>query len=249
MESQRTILVEKAKLTAQAEAEREHPIVALLTGSAAWGTLSSRSDIDIIFVVSEPGAVSYRYYLPGLTGVDIRTEVGRIPLPYLRRVLVSGYGDEISTGLREQIANGRILLGDRSLGESLISDFADLKPKKRLLGEYLHQAREALGSARRSVSADEPVGFGCALDEFTKNLWRLVLVSTHQVGVQKDKHEIRAARSKLRPNRLEAYCRSRRIAGADRGKAAASILASRKAIARALDLAGVDPRILGDCEV
>lgn len=249
MESQRKTLVEKAKRIARAEADRQKPAVALLTGSAAWGTLSSRSDIDIIFVVSDAGAVSYRYYLPGLADVDIRTEVGRIPLPYLKQVLASGYDDEISTGLREQIGNARILLGDEALGNSLIGDFADLKPKKRLLGEYLHHAREALGQARVSLMEEEPVGFGCALDEFTKNLWRLVLVSAHRVGVQKDKHEIRAARRTLGPSRLEAYCVSRRIAGVGRAGAAGLLRASRNAISRTLELTGVDPGILGDSEV
>ena len=249
MELQRKTLVEKAKRIARTEADRRKPEVALLTGSAAWGTLSSRSDIDIVFVVSEPGAVSYRYYLPGLTDVDIRTEVGRIPLPYLKQVLAAGYDDEISTGLREQIANARVLLGNREIEDSLVTDFASLKPRRRLLGEYLHHAREALRRARSSITYEDRVGFACAIDEFTKNLWRLVLVSTRRVGVQKDKHEIRAARRTLEAAQLDTYLRSRRIAGVRRKEAGGFLRASTRAISRTLESVGVDSTILGDSEV
>ena len=249
MESQQDKLVEKANRIARKEAGRRRPAVALLTGSAAWGTLSSRSDIDILFVSSEPGTVSYRYYLPGLTGVEIRTEVGRIPLAYLTGVLASGYHDEISTGIREQVRNARVLLGDEDLGKSLISDFADLKPKKRLLGEYLHRAREALNQARMSSRQEDRVGFACAIDEFSKNLWRLVLVSAHRVGVQKDKHEIRAARRELNAGRLKAYRVSRRISQVDGAKSVALLGATRKVISGALALVGVEEKILGESEV
>jgi hypothetical protein len=200
-------------------------------------------------VSSQPGAVSYRYYLPELTDVEVRTEVGRIPLTYLKDVLASGYHDEITTGIREQVRNARVLLGDEDLGKSLITGFAGLKPKRRLLGEYLHHAREALTRARGSSPVKDRVAFTCAVDEFSRNLWRLVLVSIHRVGVQKDKHEIRAARRELDPRTLEIYRVSRRISKVDRTGAAAVLRAAGKALSQALALVGVDNKILGESEV
>jgi hypothetical protein len=249
MRSQREILSEKALRIAHIEAGRQKPEVALLTGSAAWGTLSSRSDIDVIFVSSGSGGVYYRYYLPGLTDVEIRTEVGRIPLTYLRRILASGYDDEISTGIREQLKNARFLLGDENLGRSLISGFSNLRPKKRLLGEYLHKCREALKRARGQGTEAGPIEIACALDESVKHLWRLILVSLHHAGVQKDKHEIGAARRELGRRELEVYRESRRISDIDRAEAGSLLSASREVLKRALALVGVGEGILGDSEV
>lgn len=249
MEPQRDRLIDRALRIAHAEAGRQSPAVGLLTGSAAWGTLSARSDIDIIFVPSEPGAVSYRYYLPELTEVDIRTEVGRIPLPYLKEVLAAGYYDEISTGIREQLRNARFLLGDEKLGRSLIAGFDVLKPKKRLLGEYLHNAREALKNARAGENEKDRIRSAIAIHELAKNLWRLILVSIYQVGVQKDKHEIRAARRELAPGELESYRLARRVSNTGRTKVEAILRASRDTISRALSLVGVEDRILGESEV
>jgi predicted nucleotidyltransferase len=249
MVTQRKALAVLARKIAEVEAKRQRPIAALLTGSAAWGTISSRSDIDIIFISNESDAVSYRYYMPALTGISVRTEVGRIPLSYLRDILASGYSDEISTGVREQIRNARLLFGDSRLAGRLIEEFAELKPRKRLLGEYLFKAREALRKAREALSHGSRVSTMLELDEVSKNLWRLVLVSKHRTGVQKDKHELRAARSQLAESELKAYLRSKRMAGCDRQQAAKTVLAAREAISKTLDVMGIDVKILGDPEV
>lgn len=256
MDTRRQTFLDQANRITEHEAERRLPLAALLTGSAAWGTLSARSDIDIIFVTGERGVVSYRYYLPELTGIPIRTEVGRIPLAHLERVLAAGYGDDISTGLREQIRNARVLLGDAKTAESLIARFRDLKPKKKLLGEYLFQAGEALAKARESLAAEGRTGSSphrvaeaaLALDAFSKNLWRLLLVAKHRVGVQKDKHEIKAAKSALGEADAAAYHVSRRISDLDKQSALAALRAAERVISIVLSRAGVSPRIVGAIE-
>jgi hypothetical protein len=220
----------------------------LLTGSAAWGTISSRSDIDIIFVSTGHDVVSYRYYMPDLTGVAIRTEVGRIPISYLEKVLASGYSDEISTGLKEQISNARVLFGDTQVADQMISKFSRLKPKKKLLGEYLFQATEALANAKQALARASLVEAILSLDRFSRSIWRLLLVVRHNVGVQKDKHEMKAARAVLAPAEMEDYQVSGRIAGLDRQAALSMLLASQKVISKTFDLVGVDVSIVGDVE-
>jgi hypothetical protein len=249
MELEREAFLVQAREIADLESKRSEPVVALLTGSAAWGTVSSRSDIDIIFLSRQTDIVSYRYYLPQLTGVSIRTEVGRIPLSYLENVLASGYSEEISTGLREQLKNARILFGNLSTGNDIMSRFRELKPKKRLLGEYLHQMRTALGRAKESLEMERAVECILALDDYARNLWRLLLVAKHRVGVQKDKHEIKAARHELDGARLGGYEVSRRIDSAGDESASSVLYASRKLISKALALLGVEDKILGDPEV
>jgi predicted nucleotidyltransferase len=245
-ETHRRKLQSQAHQIARREARRKPPLVALLTGSAAWGALSNRSDIDVIFVCSQSDGVSYRYYLPELTGVDTRTEIGRIPLAYLERVLKCGYSDEISTGLREQLRNARILLGDQDLGGRLIRGFAELKPKKKLLGNYMHQAGQARQKAGDALPAGRRVEFILSADDLARNLWRLILVAKHRVGVQKEKHEIRAARQELNQPDLVSYLRTRRIADADRCRADSVLRWGRMFISRALALVRVEPKILGE---
>ncbi|HVP56558.1 MAG TPA: hypothetical protein VMU02_00560 [bacterium] len=237
-----------ARQTAEHEALRERPLFALLTGSAAWGTTSSRSDIDIIFIVADSDAVSYRYYLPELAGVAVRTEVGRIPLAYLEKVLGSGYADEITTGIREQIRNAKVLFGDRDLAEKTIARFSDLKPRKKLLGEYLFEAKQALAKARGALAAGDLTEAVVSMDAMAKNAWRLALVAKHQVGVQKDKHELRAARTQLGCEDLARYEVSRRIPGIAKAQAHAALAASQQVISRVFELSGIDDRIIGDLD-
>ena len=248
MDQQGQEFLKLAEHTANCEARRAKPLFALLTGSVAWGTTSSRSDIDIIFVTSDHDFVSYRYYMPELTGVAIRTEVGRIPLAYLEKVLGSGYADDITTGIREQIRNAKVLSGDQALAERTIARFASLKPKKRLLGEYLFHAREAAAEISQSLGGARLLGAMLAMDLLAKNIWRLMLVARHEVGVQKDKHEIKAARSQLGADDLARYETSRRVAGTTQAAARAALAASQKVVARVLDLAGVDVSIVGDVD-
>ena len=245
MEIKRQTFLDQALKTAEREASRSEPLFALLTGSAAWGTLSARSDIDIIFVTDRPGVVSYRYYLPELTGLPIRTEVGRIPLAYLEKVLASGYADEVSTGIREQVRNARTIGGARERAEKVIAAFQALKPKKKLLGEYLYVAREALAGARKSLSAGSMVDTVLQIDTASKNVWRLLLVAKHSVGVQKDKHEIKAARTSLGEEGTREYLISRRVGDVDQESALRSLQASGRVISAVLAKAGVNPAILG----
>ena len=244
MEAQRQTFLDQALKTTKIEAMRSEPLYALLTGSAAWGTLSARSDIDIIFVTDRPGVVSYRYYLPELAGVAIRTEVGRIPLAYLEKVLASGYADDVSTGIREQIRNARAILGDREGADTVIAAFGALKPKKKLLGEYLYKAKEALGEAREALARGDRVRAILDLDTASKNLWRLLLVARHSVGVQKDKHEIKAARSSLGEVGSREYLVSRRVGDVDKESALRSLRASGRVISAVMSRAGVNPAIL-----
>jgi hypothetical protein len=140
-------------------------------------------------------------------------------------------------------------LANTDLGRSLIARFDALEPKKRLLGEYLSNAREALERARKALAAQSRAEYACGIDEFPENLWRLVLVSTHRAGVQKAKHEIRAARGELDQEALESYGHSRRVAGTDRRKAACVLEASMKMILGTLGKVGVERSILGECDV
>jgi predicted nucleotidyltransferase len=242
----RQALLDAALATARIEAARRQPVFAVITGSVASGAISSRSDIDIIFASADQATVSYRYYMPEITGVAVRTEVGRIPVAYLEQVLKSGYADEISTGVREQLRAARVLLGDRQAAQEMISRFAQLKPKKKLLGEYLYQAKQALGRARAALAAGNVTESALALDRASKNIWRLLLVARHKVGVQKDKHEIRAARQELGAAELGEYLAARRIAGADEHEARARLGATQKMVSKTLELAGVDSKIVGD---
>ena len=241
-------LLRQAHLTAEREARRAKPLFALLTGSVAWGATSSRSDIDIIFISAESDAVSYRYYLPELTGVATRAEVGRIPTSYLEKVLASGYADEITTGIREQIRNSKVLFGDRDLAQRTIERFAALKPRKKLLGEYLFQAREAASRAGRALDDSRLVDGFLAADLVARNIWRLVLVAAHQVGVQKDKHELKAARGHLDPASLARYEASRRISGVTAESARRALIASHIVISRVFQGAGISAGILGEVD-
>ncbi|MFH1220477.1 MAG: hypothetical protein V1694_08485 [Candidatus Eisenbacteria bacterium] len=248
MEAQRELLVRQARTITQREAERQEPIFALLTGSAAWGAVSSRSDIDIIFISRQSDFVSYRYYMPGLTDVTIRTEVGRIPLAYLEKILASGYADDISTGVREQIRNARVLLGDQQRAQEMIAGFAALKPRKKLLGEYLFLAGEALAKTRQALAEPSATKAVLWMDALSKNIWRLVLVADHQIGVQKDKHEIRAARAELDERKFADYQVSRRVAGIDKQSALTMLRAAQAVISKVLNLAGISSSIVGEIE-
>jgi hypothetical protein len=248
MDSRKETLLEEARRVADLEAQRQQPAAALITGSVAWGPVSARSDIDIVFITHESHGVSYRYYMPRLTGIPVRTEVGRIPVSHLERVLATGYSDDISTGLREQLRNARVLFGDSDLAADITARFENLKPKKKLLGEYLLKAKQAFAKAKGLVSAKAPLNCILALDEVAQNLWRLVLVARHQIGIQKDKHEVRAARRHLSEADLATYCGSRRISAIGKEDAVGAIRAAQMMLSKMLDQAGIDAKILGELE-
>jgi hypothetical protein len=241
-------LAARAMAIAEVEAARERPLLALLTGSAAWGVVSERSDIDIIFITATPDVVSYRYYLPEMTGVEVRTEVGRVPLAYLEKVLATGYSDEITTGLREQLRNAQVLFGESQTAKQAVTRFSGLKPKARLLGEYLSRARAAFARAAEALPGTALLRALLALDEVSVNLWRLILVAKYRIGVQKDKHEIRAARGALGEHELSDYLTSRRVSGVAKSHAGRVLLGTHKTILKIFELNGIDGSIVGDVE-
>ncbi len=223
---------------------RRKPLVALLTGSGATGETTSRSDIDVIFITEDDHVVSYRYYMPELTPATVRTEVGRIPITYLERVLTRGYDEEISTGLKEQLRKAKVLLGDRELGEKIISGFQKLRPKRILLGNYLHEVRKSFERMNQSLKKNDLLETMISIDTFGANCWRTMLVAMHHVGVQKTKHEIRAARSLFDNEMLKAYLASRKIRGLGRADAKEALLAAHNLLSKLLSGFKISDRLI-----
>ena len=241
-------MLDQTELIVDKEWRSRPPLVAFITGSVATGEVSSRSDIDIIFIVKEASYVSYRYYMPELTPVTIRTEVGRIPIDLLHKVLSRGYADEISTGLKEQLRKARVLKGDRKLGEDLISRFDELKPRHTLLGQYLSRSQRAFKRLARIATDAKATDALIACDELASNLWRLRLVALDRVGVQKTKHEIRAARSNLDQEQLERYLSSLRLARIDKHKARSTLQRAHRIVSKVLERIGIHAKIIGSEE-
>lgn len=233
----------------EAEVNRRPPLVGFITGSGATGDATSRSDIDIIFITEDEYVVSYRYYMPGLTTASIRTEVGRIPIAYLERVLTKGYDEEISTGLKEQLRKAKIIIGQNELGQRIISSFQALKPKQILLGNYIHQARQSFQKLKQALSRLDPLDSIIQVDAFGSNCWRLMLVAKYAVGVQKTKHEIKAARSFFDPKTLENYMSSRRINEVRRSDARNSILEAHRLLSRILAQLGISDKLIAIAEI
>jgi len=228
---------------------RHKPLVALLTGSGATGETTSRSDIDVIFVTQNDNIVSYRYYMPELTPATVRTEVGRIPINYLERVLTRGYDEEISTGLKEQLRKAKVLLGDKELGERIISGFQNLKPKRILLGNYVHEARQSFERLKQSLKRNDPLETMISIDTLGANCWRIILVAKHHVGVQKTKHEIRAARSLFDNEMLKAYLASRKVSGLGRADAKEAILAAHNLLSKLFSGFKISDRLIDVAEI
>ena len=241
-------LLDQTELTVDKEWRSRPALVAFVTGSVATGEVSSRSDIDIIFITNEPAYVSYRYYMPELTPVTTRTEVGRIPIDLLHRVLSRGYADEISTGLKEQLRRARVLKGDRKLGEDLISRFDELKPRRTLLGQYLSRSQRAFKRLARIATDVKATDAVFACDELASNLWRLRLVALEKVGVQKTKHEIRAARSNISQEQLRRYLSSLRLAKIDKQKARSTLQHAHRIVSKVLERIGIHAKIIGSEE-
>lgn len=231
------------------EARRYPPLVGFLTGSGATGEATPRSDIDVIFITQDDHVVSYRYYMPELTTAAIRTEVGRIPIGYLERVLSKGYDEEISTGLKEQLRKAKVILGQNQLGERIISSFQSLKPKQILLGSYIHQARQSFQKLKQALSKKDLLDSMITIDAFGSNFWRLMLVGKYAVGVQKTKHEIRAARSQFDPQTLEYYLLSRGVKGAQRSDAKNSIIAAHSLLSKIFAQLNISGRLIAIAEI
>ncbi|MGQ9604450.1 MAG: hypothetical protein ACUVUU_09655 [bacterium] len=242
-------LDEKTRKIIDEEVCRSQPLVGFLTGSGATEDSTSRSDIDIIFITEDRHIVSYRYYMPQLSKATIRTEVGRIPLDYLERVLSKGYDEEISTGLKEQLRKARFLLGDKELGKRIVSSFNSLKPKQVLLGNYMHRARQSSERLKQSLKKKSLVDSMIAIDGFGANCWRILLVAKHHVGVQKAKHEIRAAYSLFDKEKLEAYLSSRGLRDLKKSDAKEALLAAHNLLSKLLAIFQVSDKLVDITEI
>ncbi len=207
---------------AKKESEDNPPLFSILTGSVAQETASKCSDIDILFI-TDSDSVSYRYYLRRLTGIRVRTEVGRIPRSYLEEILSEGYSDEVSTGIREQIRRAVYLSGDKSLAHNYIRRFSDLKPKRSYLGELIVEAGQSLKAAKASLERRSVVTSIQKCDLASSTIWRLLFLIKHAVATQKDKHEVQCATNNLNNEELKKYYETRRVEGIDKDVAARTL--------------------------
>jgi len=150
--------------------------------------------------------------------------------------------------LKEQLRKARVLKGDSQLGEDLILRFQKLKPRQSLLGQYLSRSQQALGRLREALRTGDAADAISGCDEFSSRLWRLLLVARHKVGVQKTKHEIRAARSSLDEDTFGQYLSSLRLGGITKDDARRILQSAHQLISIVLQRIGIHAKIIGSGE-
>lgn len=122
-------------------------LAVILTGSAAWGNVTEKSDLDILAIVNDENGVRYRYMLPKYCEVKRRTEIGYFPLSFVDRAIKRGYGDVIPLRVREQLKNGRVLYQRERIGTDIIERCKNAGAAKSAIGFLMYKSKEMIKNA------------------------------------------------------------------------------------------------------
>ena len=164
-------------------------LAVILTGSAAWGNVTEKSDLDILVIVNDENGVRYRYMLPKYCEVKRRTEIGYFPLSFVDQAIKRGYGNVISSRVTEQLKNGRMLYQRGCIGTDVIERCKNVEPTKSIIGALMHESKEMIKNAIIQMIKNKDNSTACINARISAELAaRIFLLGKKNAYAPKHKH-------------------------------------------------------------
>lgn len=236
-------LIKEAESVIKTLKEDKNVLAIILTGSAAWGDVTEKSDLDILAIVDDNKGVRYRYMLPSYCNIKRRTEIGCFPKVFVEEKIRKGHTDIISSRIIEQFRNGRILYEKNSVGTKIIEGCKKAKPPNTTIGNLIYKSKFYIKKSKEMLKNGSYAGAVLNARKSANATGRLLIFAKEHRFTPKHKHEYRYL--KKYSKELDVYDKIHNIDGVDETTANDVVNNALNYVKLVFEETGIEPRFAG----
>lgn len=217
----------------------------LITGPYAIGRVSLNDKLYFVVITDREDGVIEHHFLDELGLLKAPIEIGKFPKPVVDDLLEHGYDDMVSFRALESIRAGKVLYDPNGLGAAAIEKSKQWMPKKRFIGDLLHQTRANLDDAR-SVFSGKDYKNAVLVSRAAVNYAMQLLAAGGKSDLSgQGTDPLAIAQNCLTREQLETYRKIQGFDGASQKQAETTLRLSIEFSKHVLSEMGIEPDYLG----